>query len=107
MPVARSTATPPDASVRLNEQERKKAIVLFKSLSLAHGAIKQGRALANIKADIRKIWAEENGVRLVYFEVADRENLILLDSVKSPNPSIMLIAGFVGEVRLIDNMIVG
>ena len=94
-------------NLRLNEQERKKAIVLFKSLSLAHEAIKQGRALADIKVDIRKIWAEENGVRLVYFEVADRENLILLDSVKSPNPYIMLIAGFVGEVRLIDNMIVG
>jgi pantothenate synthetase len=46
-------------------------------------------------------------VKLDYFEVADRENLILLDNVKRANSSIMLIAGFVGEVRLIDNMTVG
>ena len=46
------------------------------------------------------------GVTLDYFEVADSENLILLESVITPGQSVMLIAGFVGEVRLIDNMMV-
>ena len=49
---------------------------------------------------------QENDVRLEYFELADAENLTLLENVKKANQSILLIAGFVGEIRLIDNMFV-
>jgi pantoate--beta-alanine ligase len=94
-------------NLRLNEPERKKAIILFQSLSDAREAIAQGKALPRIKEDIRTKWEKEKSVKLEYFEVADQENLILLDNVKDANSSIMLIAGLVGEVRLIDNMSVG
>src|SRR5258706_4982323 len=94
-------------NLRLTGAEREKAIILFQSLSQANEAIERGKALSRIKEDIRTKWANEKGVQLDYFEVADRENLILLDSVKDADSSIMPIAGFVGEVRLIDNMMVG
>jgi len=93
--------------LRLNGSERKKAIVLVQSLSFAKEAIEQGKALPRIKEAIQAKWENEGGVKLDYFEVADRENLILLDNVKDADSSIILIAGFVGEVRLIDNMTVG
>jgi pantoate--beta-alanine ligase len=60
-----------------------------------------------IKEDIKAKWESEKGIKLDYFEVADKENLILLENVKDAGSSIILIAGFVGEVRLIDNMMVG
>jgi pantothenate synthetase len=41
-------------------------------------------------------------VRLEYFELADVENLSLVESVR--NGTILLIAAFVGDVRLIDNL---
>jgi pantoate--beta-alanine ligase len=46
----------------------------------------------------------EPEVRLEYFELANRENLNLLENVSGSEKPIMCIAGFVGEVRLIDNM---
>ena len=93
-------------NLRLNGTERKKAIILFQSLSYAKEAIEQGKALPRIKENIRTKWKNEKGIKLDYFEVADKENLIVLDNVKDANSSIVLIAGFVGEVRLIDNMMV-
>ena len=43
-------------------------------------------------------------ITLEYFEIAESKNLNLIDNVKAANEPIMCIAGFVGEVRLIDNM---
>jgi len=60
-----------------------------------------------IKEDIKAKWDKEKGTKLDYVELADQENLILLDNVKNATSSIVLMAGFVGEVRLIDNMLVG
>jgi len=94
-------------NLRLNEEERRKAIILFQSLSYAKEAIEQGKAWPRIRVDIQTKWENEKGTKLDYVELADQENLILLDNVKDATSSIMLIAGFVGEVRLIDNMLVG
>jgi len=94
-------------NLRLNKEERRKAIILFQSLSYAKEAIEQGKAWPRIRVDIQTKWENEKGTKLDYVELADQENLILLDNVKDATSSIMLIAGFVGEVRLIDNMLVG
>jgi pantoate--beta-alanine ligase len=93
-------------NLRLTEEERKKATLLFKSLLFGKEALKQGKALSEIKVSIKKMWDENPHVKLDYFEVAERENLIPLESVKDSDPLILVIAGFVGEVRLIDNMMV-
>src|SRR5260221_3713801 len=94
-------------NLRLNEEERRKAIILFQSFTYAKEAIEQGKAWPRIREDIQTKWENEKGTKLDYIELADQENLILLDNVKDATSSIMLIAGFVGEVRLIDNMLVG
>jgi len=93
-------------NLRLSPEERKKAAIFFTSFSHAKKAIKEGAHLPDIKEQVRKICEAEIGVRLDYFEVVDSENLTLLENVKEPDQSIMLIAGFVGDVRLIDNMMV-
>ena len=93
-------------NLRLNPAERKKAVILYQSLLYAKEAISKGQPLAKIKQEVTVRW-KNDGAKLDYFEVADRENLILLENVKESNSSVILIAGFVGEVRLIDNMMVG
>jgi pantothenate synthetase len=50
-----------------------------------------------------KIKCEEVDVRLEYMELADAKNLTLQENVTSQN--VLLIAGYVGEVRLIDNIL--
>ena len=49
----------------------------------------------------------EPGMRLEYFSLADTENLNRVDNVNLTDKPILLMAGFVGEIRLIDNMFVG
>jgi pantoate--beta-alanine ligase len=93
-------------NLRLSESERGKAIVFFNSFLVARESIKSGMKISDVKKQVKKMCEAEEGVLLDYFEVADCENLILLESVKEPDQSIMLIAGFVGDVRLIDNMMV-
>ncbi len=93
-------------NLRLAEEERKKATLLYESLLFGREALKQGKSLSDVKAGVKKMWETGRDMKLDYFEVADRENLVLLDSVQNSIPSVMLIAGFVGDVRLIDNMMV-
>ena len=91
---------------RLSEQDRSRALVFFNALTLAREEIKKNIELRDVKEHVRTFCDTVDGVRLEYFEAADRENLILLDSVKEPDRSVLLIAGFVGSVRLIDNMMI-
>lgn len=93
-------------NLRLNTEERTKALVFFRSLQLAREELLKGRNLKEVKNKIKLMFDSLPGVRLEYFEIANAENLTVLDSVSSSTNCIMLIAGFVGEVRLIDNMFV-
>lgn len=93
-------------NLRLNPEERVKALIFFKSLQLGRVELQKGTSLKAVKNKIQSLFEAISNVRLEYFEVANASNLMVLDRVNDTTDSIMLIAGFVGEVRLIDNMFV-
>jgi pantoate--beta-alanine ligase len=89
---------------RLSPSERKKAALLYQALQ----HVKQGlssKKISPLKADAAKSLSE-NGIRIEYLELAKRETLEILSDFDTATPSILLIAGYVGEVRLIDNLFV-
>lgn len=91
-------------NIRLTPDQRKNAIVLHQALTQACTMLTAGSAIVKVKAIVQQMVAHHPEIKLEYFEVADSENLKLLNSVdESPKP-ILCIAAFVGEVRLIDNM---
>jgi pantoate--beta-alanine ligase len=91
-------------NLRLSQEEREHATVFYQALFAAKEALYSGRDIESVSRMVRSI-VEKNGmVTLEYFEIADSKNLNLLDNVKAAEQPIMCIAGFVGEVRLIDNM---
>lgn len=91
-------------NLRLTADQRDKAIVLYQSMLHAREALRSGTEIELVKKQVQNN-VEKQGVKLEYFEVADSENLNLLKSVKEgKNQPILCIAGYVGEVRLIDNM---
>ncbi len=90
-------------NMRLNEAERKKAIVFFESLSNAKKLLQHGQSIFQVKEWVKQKCESTEGVKLDYFELADSENLNLMETVT--DQSVLLIAGFVGEVRLIDNLL--
>lgn len=91
-------------NTRLNESQRKDAIVLYQSLQLAKRKLAEGIPMSSIRTDVRNIFQLNQGVRLEYLELAETSNLALLE--KTTGNAILLIAGCVGEVRLIDNLLV-
>jgi pantoate--beta-alanine ligase len=91
-------------NLRLNISEREQATIFYRALVSAKDQLKLGKNVDAVSRSVREM-VEENGmITLEYFEIAESKNLNLLDNVKAAEHPIMCIAGFVGEVRLIDNM---
>jgi pantoate--beta-alanine ligase len=89
---------------RLDKIQRQQAIVFYQALISARRALRNGDSIASVQKFVKEIVEQDSAVKLEYFEVADRLNLNVLENVKATDQAIMCIAGFVGEVRLIDNM---
>jgi pantoate--beta-alanine ligase len=90
---------------RLNASERKEAVVFYQMLQQARKELHNGSSIQTVKEKVVNLISQKNGIRLEYFEIADSKNLNLLENVERANRPILCIAGFVGEVRLIDNLL--
>ncbi len=89
----------------LSSEERKAATVLFNSLQAAKELIKDGEKKASkIIERIKKIIADEPLAKIDYIEVVDLENLNPMKSLDKT--ALIAIAVYIGETRLIDNIIV-
>ncbi len=93
-------------NMRLSADDRKKANVFYQALVTAKTALANGERLATVKSETTRYVSEVPGVRLEYFEMADSKDLNLIENVEQSTKPILCIAGYVGEVRLIDNMFV-
>ncbi|WP_448376360.1 pantoate--beta-alanine ligase [Fervidobacterium sp.] len=90
-------------NVYLNEEERKEAVRLYKSLLRAKELIDSGeRDVKNIKQEMFKI-LEHPLLRIDYVEIVDEKTLTPVDNID--RKVIIALAVFVGKARLIDNMI--
>jgi pantoate--beta-alanine ligase len=90
-------------NMRLSESERKKATVLYSALTEAKHLLKNGTVISQVRDAVKKKCESVDGVRLEYFELADATNLKGAEIVT--DKAILLIAGYVGEIRLIDNLL--
>ena len=89
---------------RLDPEQRQKANVFYKGLLQAKAGLKDGKNIRDVKKRVRAVVEEYPDVRLEYFELVDSENLNLLENVEQSKQPIMCVAGYVGDIRLIDNM---
>ncbi len=87
-------------NVYLSPQERQKALLLSKALKRAAKMVQSGEySVERIKAKMREILED---IKLDYVEIVDREfepieNVVVGDTI-------ILVAGYVGSTRLIDNI---
>ncbi len=88
---------------RLSEPDKLKALVFYHSLLMAKELLLKGESTAAVKVKVKEKCEALPNVKLEYIELADTENLIPSQNVSSK--TILLIAGYVGEVRLIDNLL--
>lgn len=88
----------------LNPEERRAATVLFRALSAAEAAYRQGeRDAETLRRIVRQVIESEPLARLQYVSCADFETLQELEQVEGK--ALLSLAVFIGQTRLIDNFI--
>jgi pantoate--beta-alanine ligase len=88
----------------LDTEQRKKALVLHRSLLRVQAVVDAGeRDAARLVAAGRELIAEESSVRLDYFEMVDPETLDPVADISGG--ALVAVAAFVGNTRLIDNIL--
>ncbi|MEQ8304513.1 MAG: pantoate--beta-alanine ligase [Cyclobacteriaceae bacterium] len=93
-------------NARLSKNDLKQALLLFESLNYGLKALRANSEFSIIRVEVAKRFEGIKGVKLEYFELVDRESLELLEKFDKGRNSILLIAAYIGDVRLIDNMLV-
>jgi pantoate--beta-alanine ligase len=89
----------------LNKTERKTATILYRSLIEAKKLIANGSTDAGkVKKKLQAFMKKEKLVKIDYIEIRDPETLAPI--TKITNKVVILLAVRIGEVRLIDNMII-
>jgi pantoate--beta-alanine ligase len=88
----------------LDAEQRKRALVLHRSLMRVQGLADAGeREASKLVAAGRKEFAEESSVRLDYFEIVDPDTLN--PAQDTSGGALAAVAAFVGSTRLIDNIL--
>jgi pantoate--beta-alanine ligase len=90
-------------NMRLNEGQRKQALMIYKTLQFLNRHLKPGN-LADIKQQAVGM-LNDTGFKVDYVEIADAGTLEILDNWNGQTKPVALAAAFLGEVRLIDNML--
>jgi len=90
-------------NLRLNEHERSIAPEIHRILSEAKMNAPKSSP-QNIKQRARSEFEKYNKFKLEYFEIADPDTLLSIDTAVDGQKCIALIAVFLGDIRLIDNI---
>lgn len=90
----------------LNEEERKAATVLYRSLSAAKQMYDAGgRDAEKLRGKMKEVLNSEPFARVQYVSCADYDSLGELDIVS--DKALLSMAVFIGKTRLIDNFVLG
>jgi len=91
-------------NLRLTPDGRRAATVLSKSLKVGKSVFDLGvRDAGELLGKVREVLVEEKRVKLQYLEAVHPETLKLVETVETG--TVLALAAFVDEVRLIDNLV--
>ncbi len=91
-------------NVRLTPEHRSQAVCLYRALRAAAGVFRSGvREAARLRQTMADVVSKAPDARVDYVSVADSETLEELKSVEAG--ALLSIAVFLGDVRLIDNLV--
>lgn len=88
----------------LTTGERPHAADLYRALQMAEREIKRGANVGSVKRMISDFFTSKSKIRLEYFVIVHSADLTEITRVDKSTPLTMCIAGYLGKVRLIDNM---
>jgi len=90
-------------NIRLNENERATAPAIYEALLFIEDTLKKGN-IDELKETV-KVMLAIKGFNVDYVEIASADNLDIIHEWDGKTSMVALIAAFLNEVRLIDNLI--
>jgi len=90
-------------NMRLNKEERQKALCIIKSLKMIKNNIVPGE-LGSLKKEATN-YLEKNEYKVDYTEIADADTLELQNEWDGKRRLVALVAAYLNDVRLIDNIV--
>jgi pantoate--beta-alanine ligase len=90
-------------NMRLNEEERKKAVTIFNTLQFVQHQLKTGD-LSKVKNEAVSM-LNAQGFKVDYVEIANGDTLELIKDWDGKKKIVILIAAWLNDVRLIDNLV--
>lgn len=92
-------------NLRLTPEERKIAPRIYEIIKEARDQINRFATPADMKAWGIAQFEKENRLEPEYFEIVDMDDLTPIEQWKDTNRSILCVAVYLGQVRLIDNIV--
>ncbi|MCC6220006.1 MAG: pantoate--beta-alanine ligase [Deltaproteobacteria bacterium] len=90
-------------NLRLNDEQRMRALNIYKSLQLSLKLVEEGEKKASkIIEPMREVLENQGKLKVDYVAVVDTDNLRAVDEIV--DEARILVAAYVDEIRLIDNM---
>ena len=91
---------------RLTNEQSEKALILVDSLRKVRAGIQSGVDFQVLRKEVETKFQKDKELRLEYLELVHKHTLESFENKVVLEDAIILIAAFVGEVRLIDNMLI-
>ncbi|MGB5927729.1 MAG: pantoate--beta-alanine ligase [Cyclobacteriaceae bacterium] len=93
-------------NMRLSSAERAVAPVFYEALKKAEKMLLENADVAAVQQAICDMIRQKEGAALEYFAIADPETLMPVSNETVGSQVVLCVAGYVGNIRLIDNLIV-
>ncbi len=88
----------------LSASERPHATDIYKALTTAKKKLNSGESVLSVKEYTQNFFSKTSKIKLEYFEVVNTADLRNITEIQAGNEVSLCIAGYLGKVRLIDNI---
>jgi pantoate--beta-alanine ligase len=89
---------------RIPLKDRPKARLFYSCLLQGKEMLQNGVSIDKVKNRIRDTFARDLQMRLEYFELIDTTTFNITDQIKDPKTTALCIAGYLNNIRFIDNV---
>lgn len=80
------------------------ANIFYRSLNAARDMLRNGKSIQETRLQIHNLFRKEPEVDLEYFEVVDTAEFTIIENIRNENKTALCIAGYLNNIRLIDNV---
>ena len=91
-------------NLRIPEEQRSQAATFYKCLIIGRKMLMKGDTISSVKNKVEEVFSGSPDLKLDYFEMIDTHNFKIIDQIKNENETSLCIAGYLNNIRLIDNV---